>query len=227
MNDKASIISSMATRQILAEVVAAYTQAAGREVDVTSISGVEALKRVRSGERHDLVIVAADGLVQLARDDFVDEGSIRAFAHSPAALAVRAGAAGPAIWDTPSIQRFILQAPRIGVSSGPSGKALLEKLAAWGFGPDEIQRRTALAPPGVPVARLIAAGHADVGVQQWSELMGEPSIDVLGAIPDALLATTVFTLGTCRTGDAARARQLADYLLSEAAAPAKKRYGMT
>ena len=40
-----------------------------------------------------------------------------------------------------------------------------------------------MAPPGVPVAALVAKGEADLGFQQLSELIGQPGIEVVGPLP--------------------------------------------
>ena len=84
-----------------------------------------------------------------------------------------------------------------------------------------------LAPPGVPVATLVAGGEADLGFQQLSELLGAPGIAILGPLPAEIQAVTTFTAAIARASarpEAARA--LVDHLTAPTASPAKRRHGM-
>ena len=59
-------ISSMATRQVLAELVAAYAQQSADPVHIESLGGVDAARRVQAGEAFDVVILASDAIDKLA-----------------------------------------------------------------------------------------------------------------------------------------------------------------
>ena len=59
-------ISSMATRQVLAELVAAYAQQSADPVHSESVGGVDAARRVQAGEAFDVVILASDAIDKLA-----------------------------------------------------------------------------------------------------------------------------------------------------------------
>ena len=51
-------ISSMATRQVLADLVAAYQQQSDVVVTIESVGGVDAARRVQAGESFDFVVLA-------------------------------------------------------------------------------------------------------------------------------------------------------------------------
>src|SRR5690348_12332790 len=89
-------ISSMATRQILAELAEAYAASTAEKVAIESVGGVDAAQRIRAGEAFDFAVLASDALAQLERDGHIMPGSILGFARSPMAMAVRAGAKRPA-----------------------------------------------------------------------------------------------------------------------------------
>ena len=58
-------ISSMATRQVLGELAADCEKQSGVRVEIESVGGVDAAKRVQAGEAFDLVFLAADAIDKL------------------------------------------------------------------------------------------------------------------------------------------------------------------
>lgn len=226
MKPDVSLISSMATKQMLAELAPAYTEATGKRIAVVSIGGSDAAKRIRAGERFDLALLATEAMETLAKEGHIDVPSLVAFARSPSALAVPVGAPVPTSLDEASVMALIARVGSIGVSSGPSGtnmKALLERQGLMGAsGPRIIQ-----SPPGVPVASLLAEGKADIGFQQLSELMGQPGITIVGIVPETILPRTAFSIGLCSRGaNCQQARELVRFLTSDEAAASKRRNGM-
>lgn len=225
MNAPLTGISSMATRQVLAELVAAYEVAAGQRVAIESVGGVDAAWRVQAGEAFDLVFLAADAL-----DKLIAAGHVLGrvdLVRSPVAVAVRAGAARPDIGSEAALRVAVLAAPRISFSTGPSGAHLQRLFARWGI-EAQIAPRLVQAPPGVPVGTLVARGEVDLGFQQLSELIHLGGITVLGTLPGDAAFITTFSAGLtphCRQPDAARA--LLAFMASPAAAAAKQRHGMT
>jgi len=120
----------------------------------------------------------------------------------------------------------VLAARSIGVSTGPSGAALIRLFERWGIAP-EVRGRTVTAPPGVPVGTLVGSGDVELGFQQLSELIHLGGIDVLGMLPPPIQIVTTFSAAV---GAAARqpeaARALLAFLASTATADAKRRHGM-
>ena len=76
----------------------------------------------------------------------------------------------------------MLDARRICYSTGPSGDHLKALCETWGLA-NSVLARALVAPPGVPVATLVANGDADLGFQQLSELIGQPGIEIAGPLP--------------------------------------------
>ncbi|MBL8655680.1 MAG: substrate-binding domain-containing protein, partial [Alphaproteobacteria bacterium] len=162
-------ISSMATRHILAEIAASHGVATGRKVNVNSMGGVDAAKRVESGESVDVVVLAADALAKLTRGGFVRADSVVDIARSALAAAVKAGPAKPDLSSDDSAKRALLGARAIAYSTGPSGDHIVALFKRWEIFA-AIEARLVKAPPGVPVGKLVADGAAEIGFQQLSEL---------------------------------------------------------
>jgi len=96
----------------------------------------------------------------------------------------------------------------------------------WGLA-DSVLARALKAPPGVPVATLVAEGDADLGIQQLSELVGQPGVEVAGPLPPEIQAVTIFSAGVS-TASAEReaAQAFLTYLTSIEAHDAIRRHGM-
>ena len=219
-------ISSMATRQVLADLVAAYEASTGVVVAIESVGGVDAAKRVLAGETFDVVILASDAIAKLVSAGRVVEGSPVDLVHSGVAVAVRSGAPLPDISSEDAVRLAVLAARTICYSTGPSGVALAQLFERWGIA-DEIKNRIVQAPPGVPVGALVARGDVDLGFQQLSELLHVAGISIVGPLPAAIQITTTFTAGLgagSTQPDAVHA--MLDFMRSPAAAEAKRRQGM-
>jgi len=227
MASRITVISSMATRQLLADLVALFErQAASSKVSVESVGGVDAAKRVRAGEAFDAVVLAADTIGQLSAEGHVVAGSRVDLVRSGVSVAVRAGAARPDIGSEEALRRAVLAARSLSYSTGPSGVHLARLFERWGIA-DEIRARIVQAPPGVPVGSLVSDGKVELGFQQLSEMMNLPGIDVLGPLPPSIQIITTFSAGISahsKQPDAVRA--MLDFMASPACAPAKRDNGM-
>jgi molybdate transport system substrate-binding protein len=219
-------ISSMAMRHVLTELSDAYERRSGQAVAIVSAGGIDAARRVADGEAFDFVVLAANAIEKLAADGRVDPESRTDLARSPVAIAVAAGATRPDVCSEPAIRDAVLRARSIGYSTGPSGEHLVGLFKRWGIA-DLSAPRIVQAPPGVPVATLVARGDVELCFQQLSELMDVPAVDVIGLLPPEIQLTTVFAAAVCRTSSCpVDAAALLSFLASSEAAAAKRRHGM-
>ena len=230
------LLSSMATRHLLADLASAFSDAIDRgpdlvrsahpAIEVVSMGGVDAARRVAAGEPFDGVVLAAAAIDRLIAQGHVVAGSRVDIVRSPMAVAVRMGEARPPIDTEDAIRQAVVAAQSIGYSTGPSGDHLMALFDRWGIAAD-VKDRLVQARPGIPVASLVADGEAALGFQQLSELMNVEGVDVVGLLPAAIQGTTTFSGGIARvSAQAARVREVLAFMASPAMAEIKRQNGM-
>ena len=221
------LISSMATKPLLADLVALYkSQAPDVQIEVESVGGVDASKRVEAGEAFDGVVLASNAIDKLIAGGHVLAGSRADLVRSGVAVAVPAGAPVPDISTEDALKAAILAAPTLGYSTGPSGVQLAKQFDTWGIA-EAIAPRIVQAKPGVPVGSLVAKGEVALGFQQLSEMLGVPGITIVGGLPKAVEIITTFSGSVAASSPQPQAmRALLAFWQSGACDALKRQHGM-
>jgi molybdate transport system substrate-binding protein len=184
----------MATKALLAKLCAAYAERSSQSVEVESVGGVDAAKRVQAGEALDLVLLASDAIERLIASGHLLPGSRVDWVRSPVAVAVPAAGTAPDISTPAALKAALLAAPSISYSTGPSGNYLAKLFEQWGIA-QAMQSKLIVPPPGQPVGSLVASGQVALGFQQLSEMLGVPGITVVGNLPEGAAFITTFSAG--------------------------------
>jgi molybdate transport system substrate-binding protein len=79
------ILSSMATRRLLADLTTQFEATSPLRLSVESVGGVDAAKRVRAGEPFDIVVLANNVIDALIAEGHIVEGSRVDLVASPVA----------------------------------------------------------------------------------------------------------------------------------------------
>ncbi len=203
----------MATKSLLGELTLVYQTHTGVSVQIESVGGVDAAKRVQAGEAVDVVLLASDAIDRLIAAGAVQNGTRSDWVRSPVAVAVPAGAAHPDLSNEAALKAAVLASPTLSYSTGPSGVYLEKLFERWGIA-NEVKARIVVPPPGTPVGALVASGQAALGFQQLSELIALPGIDVLGTLPADVAFITTFSAGVPQVvaQDAARVAAVQAFL---------------
>ena len=182
-DDELKILTSNASRTVLDALAPAFERASGRRYAVEFDSAQAMLARIEKGETGDTVILGASVVAGLEKRGVVRTGSCRVFARSRVGVAVRAGAPRPDLSSAAALRRTLLDARSIAHTvHGASGMyvpVLLERL-----GITEQVKHKIVTRPGGYIGGVVASGEAEIAVQQISELLAVPGIDLVGPLPD-------------------------------------------
>jgi molybdate transport system substrate-binding protein len=182
--------------------------------------------RLARGEPVDIVIMAREGLDALVKQGKVVAGSEVDLVRSHMAMAIRAGAPKPDVSSVDAFKRTLLNAKSIAYSTSASGVYLANELFPRLGIADALLPKTTRVQRG-PVADAIVRGEAEIGFQQYSELLPVAGIDIITTLPPEVQRVTVFSAGIATAAKApGAARTLIAFLMSAAAAPAIKKSGL-
>ena len=219
-------ISSMATRLVLQDLAEAYTARTGVSVQIESVGGVDAAKRVADGEAFDVVFLGSGAMKKLLDAGHLVADSVVPLVNSATAIAVPSGQPHPDIGSEAALRAAVAAAPSLSYSTGPSGVALAALFERWGLA-EALAPRIVTPPPGTPVGSLVASGDVALGFQQLSELLHVESVDIVGVMPEPVAIQTIFSGGVATAShqpDAVRA--LLAFMASDEATEAKRLQGM-
>ena len=202
-----------------------FERSSGHRVVTAWLPTVQILGRLRSGEKIDLLVLAASTIDELIDAGMVTPGGRIDLAQCGIGAAVRAGAPRPDIGSPEAFKRTLLSAQSIAYSTGPSGVHLLDLIAQLGI-VDALNSKMIRAN-AEPTGALVARGEAQLGFQQVCELLPVPGIDFLGPLPEPLQKYTTFSAGVhVNAAHADAARALAAFIAAPAAAHAIRQQGM-
>jgi molybdate transport system substrate-binding protein len=114
------VIATPAVKEAYAEIVPTFEGTTEHRVVTNWVGTVDILKRIRTGEIFDLVIVAGASIDELIKDGKIVSGSRVDLAKSGIGVAVRSGTPKPDISSADALKRTLLAAMSIGYASGPS-----------------------------------------------------------------------------------------------------------
>jgi molybdate transport system substrate-binding protein len=220
------VICSMATRDVLRELASRYETSTAKAVTIEAAGGIDVAKRVERGDALEIVVLAAHVIDRLMAQGKIVAGSRVDLVKSGVAVAVRAGTQKPDVATEEAVKRAVQSAKTVSYSTGPSGVHLESTFARWGI-LEQVRPRIVVPPPGVPVGSLVAAGTAELGFQQLSELMNVPGIEVIGPLPPSIQTITVFSGGIAASSRRPEeGRALLAFMAAPAVADVKRRHGL-
>lgn len=185
------VFSTISAKEALIELVPEFERASGHKVNMTYAGGSDLFKRILGGMQGDLFIGPEEFSDPLLKEGRLLAGSRSAFARSSSGLAVRTGAAKPDISSPEKFKSALLAAAAVSYSAGASGMHFVKVLERLGIA-DAIAAKRVVPRAGELVGAVVARGDADIGVQQISELLPVPGIQILDPLPAELQQTIIY-----------------------------------
>ena len=202
------VLSSLALKGVLEKSRREFERSLGTRLELHFDATQAIVPRLAAGFRADLVVLTAEAMEERAKAGHVTH--VRALGSSGVGIAVRAGARKPDIGSVEALKCSLVSARSVAHSKvGASGIYFVELLENLGIAG---QVKRVVVEKG-PVGSVVAAGDAELGVQQLCELEPVPGIDIVGPLPAAVQRTTRFAAGVAADApDQAAARSLLERL---------------
>ena len=183
-----TVVSSLALKGVLEEFRPAFERSLAARLDLRFDATQAILAQIKD-LRADLLVLTTEALEELRNSGQVAQ--VRALGSSGVGIAVRAGAPKPDIGSVDALKRTLTAASSVAHSKvGASGIYFAELLQRLGI---RLKKRVVVDKG--PVGLVVAAGDAEIGVQQLCELAPVPGIEILGPLPTPLQRLTHFAAG--------------------------------
>jgi molybdate transport system substrate-binding protein len=222
------LYSTVAFQAVLDELAPQFQKATDNKLTIAYGLAAQLAQRIESGEAADVAVLTRAGIDALIKAGKITPKSDATLASANMALAVKAGAPKPDISTPEAFKRTLLAAKSIATGDPAAGGAssvyfnkLLERMGIS----EQVKGKMKITPAGKYPADLVAAGDAEIGAMQTSELL--PGTELVGVFPGDLNNVTVFAVGLItNASDATAAGALIKFLESKEAAEVYKAKGL-
>ena len=224
-----TLIAPGGIRAAVQQMIPAFEKATGHKVKATFGSGLGTKQRVIKGELFDVPIVQPPTDIVVASGHVV-KNSERPLAIVPVGIAVKAGAPKPDISTPEAVKRLLLGARAIAYPNAATGAAagasFNDTLAKLGIA-EEMKPKIRIAQGGAGAMAMLAKGEVEYGLTFISEIITEPGVEVVGALPREISSPTgLVAFVSSHTKDTAPAIALVLYLSGDEAAKVYRERGM-
>jgi molybdate transport system substrate-binding protein len=210
--DEIRLLSAVALHPAIDALIPDFEKISGHKIMVAYGTAGAVADRVQKGEATDIVISSVPIIDRLQAQGKIMPGGRVIIAKVGVGAFVRKGAAKPDISSVDAFKRSMLAATSItypdpagGGASGIYVASLLERLGIAG----EMKPKTKLLPPTERLYGSVASGDVEIGFNQISEILAQPTVELAGPLPSAIQNYTHFApgivAGSNQQIDAARA----------------------
>jgi len=214
---------STAIKSVTDEILPPFERSSGYTIHALYSPPGALLKHFDAGEPADVFLTGSDAIDQLIAQGKVVPGRVD-LATTGIGICVKKGAPHPDVSTSDALKRALLAAtsvayvaPSGGSVTGPHIEAMFKKLGIA----EQMAAKTVLAAggPNGRVSVKVSSGEAAIGLQQVSELLTNPDVDVIGMLPGDLQQTTIYSAGVTTS---AKQIEGAKAIIAAMAAPSAK-----
>lgn len=189
MTEPTRILSTLAVMALLREWL---PEAGEPRPEVVFNPTARLMQQMAEGLTGDIAILTEAGIEELTARGVLAAGTRRDLARSAIGMAVPPGAPHPDISSVAALRATLLAAPSLVYSrAGASGIFFAELIERLGIA-SEVNAKATIIPHGF-TAEVAARGEAALAIQQVSELMAVPGVDIVGKLPEAANTYAIFS----------------------------------
>jgi molybdate transport system substrate-binding protein len=226
--EQVKVFASVALKSVLDQLSPVYERKTGDRLLVTCELAADIMTRIAAKEAVDVVILTRGMIDDLQTKNRVAAGSAVTLATTEVSVVEKSGMPRPDISSTEALKRTLLEAESVAYSDPAKGglSGVVSEQAIERLGIAEQMRGKTVLVAGGQAAEAVAAGEAEIGIAQASEIVPVPGVQMIGPLPGYLASTTVFA-GAIDSASASAdgAKGLIEFLRGAEAASAFKANG--
>jgi len=222
---------STALKTVTDDLFPPFEQATGNTVRAFYAPPGALLKHFAAGEPADVFLTGREAIDQLIGEGKIAGGRID-LATTGIGICVKRGAPKPDVSTPEAFKRAMLAAKTVGYASPAGGSIVgphIQKIFAQLGIAEQMAPKTKLSAggPNGRVSVLVSSGEAEIGLQQVTELLSNPEVEVIGMLPADLQQITMYSAGiTSSAKDVAAAQALIKAMIAPSTAAVYKAKGL-
>ena len=190
---------STALRAATDELLPPFERAHGHTIRASYGPSGALIPRFNAGQPADIFLTDSAAIDELIKEGKVVPGRTD-LARTGIGIAVRRGAPKPDVSSPEALKQALLAARSVGHAAPAGGSItaphIMRMFEQLGIAAEMAPKvRLAAGGPNGRVSVLISSGEADIGLQQVSELMSNPDVEVIGMLPAELQQITTYSAG--------------------------------
>ena len=202
---------STALKSAMDELLPSFEREHGHTIRASYGPSGALIPRFNAGQPADVFLTDSAAIDELIRQGKVVPGRSD-LARTGIGIAVRKGAPKPDVSSPEALKQALLAARSVGHAAPAGGSItaphIMRMFQQLGIAAEMAPKvRLAAGGPNGRVSVLISSGEAEIGLQQVSELMSNPDVEVIGMLPPELQQVTTYSAGiatSAKEPDAAR-----------------------
>jgi molybdate transport system substrate-binding protein len=220
------VLAANGLKSVLEELGPHFEKATQHKLVMEFAPAADLKARIDKGEAFDVTVLTSSLIEDLVKQGKLAPATRAAIAKAGIGVAIKRGTAKPDIATADGFKRVLLGSKSIAyVGTGITGSNMKRIFEKFGIA-DEMTAKTKLIS-GMTAADAVAAGDAELGFGQISEIISVNGVELAGPLPADIQVYTTFAGAVSVTSKhAAAAERLMKLLVAPAAVPIIKTKGM-
>ncbi|MRW90128.1 hypothetical protein GJ699_09050 [Duganella sp. FT80W] len=221
-----TVFGTVAAKSALEQIAPAFEAASGHKVKLRIATTGELKAEIDKGATFDVAFLTAAALDELIQQGKLDGAGKVVVARTGVGVTVAKDAPKPAIGNAAEFRRTVLAARSVTYSAqgatGPTIKKIFEQLGIT----DAMNAKTVIISK-ITAPQAVAAGQAEMGFTQISEILDTPEAQLAGPLPPELQVYSTFSAApSATTAERAAAQAFVNALAQPAAKAILKARGL-